>query len=488
MKPSHRHERGSALLLVMIMSVSIAILLTGLLSLTASSAAAALGANERISRLYAAEAGLERAKMLVSLNTTDTTSWLDDNVGGGPVILDGNTATTLTVGDCTVQVEVTSLAGGWAMVTSTATDHAGRRTLVSMTARPRTYFSDYARFVSDNSLSIGSNASYDGKVHSNGNINCYGSNITFYDNVTASGSLNPRSDTTFMKDATGGVPQILLPEASELEDLCQDPPAGSLQYDWDDASFQAAFQAATGKTPNNTLRVYVEFNRNVMTVQSKCYVGGTWYTMTESNIDVPDKNAIYIRGTSYVEGNLSRRTSIICPKDIYIENSVRYVDDSGGPLWELRDKTSGNLAGFSTSDNTWTPTDNWKDTSDYSYEMASDWWSRAPVDTAGDPLIPALGIVSGDTIYLKGSENNREIHAALFTSGDVVRPNTGTSSKRKNLHIHGAIITTGTNPLSGDFSYRCYAYDPNLRLYPPPGFPTMVNPTFRNWHVSDEVN
>ncbi len=484
MSTENKRQQGSALIVCMILAVVVGALLTGMVSLNLATSQVSAAANDRVVRLYAAEAGLERIKQLVVENTTSSYDWLDNHDDGNPITFSEG-GDSFSLGDCAVKIRITKLSGGWYLTQATATDSLNRSSTIAMTVQPRSYFSDYARFVSDNNLSIGSNASYDGKVHSNGYINCAGSNITFYDDVTAHGSIYTNSTTTFMKNATPGVDRIELPEASELEALVTNPPAGATVYDWDNSDFRDAFKAATGQYPNSTLEVSITFDRNKMTVTSKCNVGGSWKTMTETSKDVPDQEAIYVRGPTTIEGNISRRTSVITPKAINVVNSVRYVDDSGDPLWQLRNKSDGSLAGFSSSTNTWTPTDNWKDSSNYSYTMDPTWDSHSPKDASGKTIIPCLGLVSGSTIYLKGGNNNREVHAALFTSGDVVRPSTGTS-KRKNLHIHGSIITTGTNPLSGSFSYRTYAYDPNLKTNPPPAFPTTLNPSFTNWHKVGE--
>lgn len=118
----------------------------------------------------------------------------------------------------------------------------------------------------------------------------------------------------------------------------------------------------------------------------------------------------------------------------------------------------------------------------YQYVEAADWAARQPV-VDGQKLQPALGLVSADTIYVSGENDNREIHAALFSSGDVIRPNV--SGQKKNLYILGCIITTGTNPVSSYFSYRVYAYDYYLRGHPPPGFPGGDAAQFHNWHVME---
>ncbi len=179
---------------------------------------------------------------------------------------------------------------------------------------------------------------------------------------------------------------------------------------------------------------------------------------------------------------MSRRLSVLTPNKIYIDGPVRYTDDAGQGQWELRKKSNNSLAGFSSTYNSWTPTSSWKDY--YKYVEAADWANRMP-EVNGEKLNPSLGLVAGSTIYVTKNQDNREIHAALFTSGDVIRPSI--SGSERNLWIWGSIITTGTNPLSGSFDYRMYAYDPYLMLDPPPGFPGGDQAKFRNWHITNNV-
>jgi len=169
---------------------------------------------------------------------------------------------------------------------------------------------------------------------------------------------------------------------------------------------------------------------------------------------------------------------VLTPTTITVNGPLRYVDDSGGAQWELRKKTDNSLAAFDATMGSWSPTTSWE--TNYNYVESSTWDSRAPV-VNGEKTDPALGLVAGSTITLTGNQNNREIMAALFTSGDVIRDSV--TSTRANLYIHGSIITTATNPLSSDFSYRVYAYDPHLRSNPPPGFPGGDAASFRNWQV-----
>jgi hypothetical protein len=346
-------------------------------------------------------------------------------------------------------------------------------------------FADYARFVSKGVLDIGDYATYGGKVHCNSNINVVGDYVVFEDDVTASGKIGyaNRKGVVFMKRCTPGVPEIALPGYEELRGRADEAPAGAQVYDWSDAVFAARFKTATGVVPKSDLVVQVTFKQNKMDVVST----SNGKTMTESNLNVPHDGTIYSTGVTRVGGNISRRLSVISPNEIHVDGPLRYTDDSGVGQWQLQDK-NGNPMPFDTGKNSWSTMGNWTGP-DYNYVQAADWGARMPV-VNGEPVQPALGLVTAKdpsikgatgTIYISGENDNREVHAALFTSDDVIRPDV--KGNKKNLYILGAIITTGTNPVSSYFSYRCYAYDPYLRGHPPPGFPGGDAAAFRNWHI-----
>jgi len=473
-----RKKKGTALIIVMSLLMIFTTLAGTVLILHSRRDKSEFKSAERLARMYAVEAGLERLRQEVTANG----GWLGLNVGRAKAQWsDGSDE--FTVGAYTVVMTIQAEADQWYLATSTATDAAGNTTSITMTAKGSTSFADYARFVSAYDLNIGSYASYGGKVHSNEDIGIQGKYVTFFGDVTAHKSIWYSSTTnkntcTFYKSATPGVPEIDLPEAAELKAISQTAPLGSTLYDWDDTDYKNAFKAATGSFPGSDLEVDITFKQDKMDVIHKSN-GKTW---TESNVDVPHQKAIYSPGNVTVRGNISRRLSVLTPKKIYVDGPVRYVDDAGQGQWELRKKSDNSLAGWSAANNSWTPTSSWKD--NYKYVEAADWDTRKP-SLAGEKFNPSLGLVAGSTIYVEGGNTNREINAAMFTSGDVIRPNV--SSDKKNLWIWGSIITTGTNPLSSRFIYRMYAYDPHLMSDPPPGFPGGDGAKFRNWHISNNT-
>jgi len=473
-----RSRQGTALIIVMSLLIVFAGLAGAMLVLHASRNVSELRSEERLERMYATEAGLERTRLEVNLNG----AWLGANAGQ-PLATFANTETTFAIRNYTVSVRVQGASGAWYLVTSTATDPQGASTSVSMTCKGATYFADYARFVHNGNLNIGNYASYGAKVHANGQLNVIGSYVTFYDDVTATGKIGysgpGKATVTFYKSATGGVPYIDLPGIDELKGLAESAPAGASIYDWNDPEFKVKFKNATGVFPGNDLEVDVTFKQNKMTVVST----SAGKTMTEADIDVCHQGTIYSTGPMTVRGNLSRRLSVLCPKPVSIDGPLRYTDDAGEGQWVLRDKATGVPIPFDYESQSWSMMGQWNGP-EYEYVEDPDWDARAPV-VDGKKINAALGIVTADAIYITGENDNREIHAALFSSGNVIRSKT--TGKKKNLWINGCIITAGTNPVSSYFSYRCYAYDPYLYGNPPPGFPGGAGPAFRNWHISQNV-
>lgn len=466
-----RETRGSALLLVLILML-VAVAVSGaMLHLHWARNMTVNAANQRIGRMYAAEAGLERAKLEVSKDS----NWLASNVGRPAAVL-GDGSTTFTVNDCAVSLTVAVADSTWYLVKSAAV-REGARTVLGVTCHGGIPFADYARFVSDGELLIGSYASYAGKVHCNKSIHCQGEYITFYDDVTAVGNIlyggNAKKTTKFYKSATTGAPYVKLPEAEELKAIAETAPEGANVYDWADPNFRAQFQAATGSLPDSDMKVDVTFKQDKMTVVTTSG-GKTW---TQTDIDVYHEGTLYSTVPVSVRGNISRRMSVVSPQDVYIDGALRYTDDSGDGQWQL--VKNGVPEPFDHGYNGWSTMGNWSGP-EYDYIEAPDWADRKPV-VDGEKINPALGIVTSETIYLSNDNPNREIHAALFSSGDVIRRDGG--SAPVNLFIHGAIITTGTNPVSSFFSYRTYSYDPHLRGNPPPGFPGSEGAAFHNWHI-----
>lgn len=83
-------------------------------------------------------------------------------------------------------------------------------------------FHDYARFVSNGSLSYGANAILDGKVHTNGDLRLNGRPVTFRRKVTAGGSIINESNGVFFDEVESRADQIPLPDTTiQFRNLAQ---------------------------------------------------------------------------------------------------------------------------------------------------------------------------------------------------------------------------------------------------------------------------
>jgi len=525
MRCQREREAGSALLLTTILVVVLGLLMVALLNGVQSRGEVEAFADEGVTRFYAAEAGLSRAKLMVARHTDEASgeNWLRKWAGtGSGAVFAANDPDAMRpaqwedgsdyfdVGDGTsgaVRVRVFVLDTNpaaidpyrtWYVVLARA-ELNDMATTLAMTMRPRDLFSRYARFVSDNELSIGSNAEYVGEVHCNKKIKLGGSNIKFHERTTCSDSFygtywdssNTKGApyTQFLKEFQSGVGTIALPEEAAIEALGTNPPADAKMYDSRNADFKSTCASKTGYTPTTNDRVDVSFTfkKDIMDTQVKVYnSSGTLkasYTTTDE--EVPHNNMLYVRGNSTCKGDISSRATLFATKTATVDGPLRYVNESGDSQYGLY--KNGSLSSFDSGKKEWTDTGDWK-SSGYEYQQIPGW--TQPTDDGGNPYNPCLGIVAAKNIYLGmgGATNNLEVHAFLFSSESVVSPKSGTDTSNKNLYVLGGLITTGTNPLSGNWAYRQYVYDKNVMNAPPPYFPSTPVPVFRNWHeVGSEV-
>ncbi|MBN1808464.1 MAG: hypothetical protein JW909_05310 [Planctomycetes bacterium] len=483
-------DRGSALFSVIVLSIVMATVLAALSASSVTRSRVAERSNNELGRLYAAQAGLDRMKAFIMVDAGTAAPRLQSEIGAGG---DVNAIHTLDVGGRVVETFAEDLHTSpdpyltWYLLRARATDEQGRVTEIGLACRLVDSFAKYALFV-DGNLSIGDFARYAGNVHANGTVTISGHHVTFLGDLTAMrdivfGNSNARNTVTFAKSAISGVPYKPRPSAADIEETGSNPPEGALVFDWNNAVFKTKFRTATGVYPNNTLNSYLTFQGDEITVQHVCTVSGSTKTMTET-VDIPNNNIIYSAGDVWFEGHLSRRTSIITPRNLHVTGPVRYVDDSDEAQYLLY-KKAGGVAEFDDALDTWKPVTNWK-SSNFDYRQADDWADRMPV-VDGTPQNPTLGLVAGRSIYIENADKdfpkNVEVHAMMYSAEDVVRPRETSDPNGHNLYLFGGRVQVGSSPNSGAWQFRHYIYDENLAANPPPGFPSSLDPGFSNWHV-----
>ncbi len=516
---AHIRQKGSALIMVTVMSIVLGLMMVALYESMISRSKVETYGDETTIRFYATEAGLSRARYMVTRHSNEATgeNWLKYWSGTAPdspfppnapdamrpvvwedgrdyfIIGDPTTAVT------NVQIFVidTNPAAidtfrNWYFVVARAETN-GETVALAQTMRPRDLFSRYARFVSNNELSIGDNAAYTGEVHCNRDINLGGKNIRFMEDTTCSGifkgtyydSSNTRGApyTKFYKNFLPGVSQITLPEASDIEAIGDNPPPNAVLYDAKNAEFKSLCASKTGYTPTDSDRVDVTltFKKTKMDTNVKVYnsSGSLKASYNTADENIPHNSTIFTRGNVFCKGDLAARLTLYATKQATVSGPLRYVNEAGEGQYAVY--KNGAKTNFDTGKREWTDTASWASTG-YEYKQDPAWVKPS---AGGAPFNPCLGIVAVNDIFIgmDTADNNTEVHAYLFSCSNVVRPKAGLDTTNKNLYVLGGLITTGTNPLSGNWAYRHYVYDRNLMTNPPPDFPTAPVPAFRNWHV-----
>jgi len=512
-------QKGSALIMVTILAVVLSLIMISMYNSVISRSQVETHGDETTMRFYAAESGLARARYMVSRHTDELNNenWLNYWAGTAPdspfppntpdvmrPVVWENGADFFTIGNAasgiaTVRVFILNTTPGasdtfrtWYFVVARA-EANGEAITIAQTMRPRDYFSRYARFVSNNELSIGDNAIYTGEVHCNQDINLGGKNIRFMEDTTCHGifkgtyydSSNTKGApyTRFYKNFQSGVSTIALPEADEIKNIGTSLPPDALSYDARNAAFKATCASKTGYTPADTDRVdtTLTFKKDKMDTTVKVYnsVGTLKASYSTTNEDIPYNTTIFVGGNVFCKGDLASRLTIYATEQATVNGPLRYVNNAGEgqyAVYKNQEKTN-----FDASKREWTDTASWA-SAGYEYKQEPDWM---PPTHDGMPFNPCLGIVAVKDIFIgmDTAVNNTEVHAYLFSCTNVVRPKAGLDTTNKNLYVLGGLVTTGTNPLSGNWAYRHYVYDRNLMTSPPPNFPSAPNPAFRNWQI-----
>jgi hypothetical protein len=492
-----RRDRGNALILVIITLAILTPLVLIMTQLGVARSQVETHSNATLLRTYGAEAGLERARFMVKRHTDRVTNehWLRDQATSGPDTMtavtweDGSSSFTHSAGirgSAVVRVFVINLTpaldafSSWYFVVARAesADPSGtiRSLSLAQTMRTTSSFAKYARFVSQQDLSIGAGAHYYGDVHSNADISAANNTVVFHENVSASGDIT--GGPTALKDLTEGVAEITMPSEEQLSELATTAPGGAVVFDTDDPTFRSTFQAETGYLPSagDDTEVHVTWKGVVMDIDVKVRNGGGWATWSRTDEPIPHNGTFFVNGDVYTKGNFASRLTVASTNKIYLTDPIRYTNAAGVGQYTLYE--NGVASAFDTTNNEWTNSADWRG-SQFDYRKTDGW--AAPT-VSGVSYNPSLGLVALNNIDIPSANingSNAEYHAAFFSSEGTVN---SSGSGKKNLYMFGAMITTGTMGMSGTWSYRNYVYDESFMDNPPPAFPTVDEPVFKNWH------
>jgi hypothetical protein len=252
---SERGRRGSALMLVLIMTMVIASLAMSAIFLTSSSAMLSRSFNKERDLRYAAEAGLAMGKSRLNndpyalpdslfatiVSAADVTGADGSIVPGMKVsVYAGPTGST------------TGQFGRFASVLAVASDAAGPR-LVRRLELAQENFSKFAYWTNSEKTASGGTiyfANQDnlwGPVWSNDDINIASSGATFHDEVGTAKSIFGKTYGNFIKGYTENAPAIVLPDNAALSKLPGYATSGGFNF------------TAPTSGDENTVRFRIEF-------------------------------------------------------------------------------------------------------------------------------------------------------------------------------------------------------------------------------------
>lgn len=455
------HERGSALAAALVLTVLAAGLVAALVTFSFPYIRTTQAFNEKVYAVYAAEAGLEEAKLQVGLSDYDDVGnlWLmensDSEANGGKLVYDD-----LQVGNALVDVRVFSLDDEFQFYRVEATASYGQRSVtLSWELRARDTFAKYMFFVDADNLSVGS-TTVRGYVYSGKKlINNYGG-ATYHKFVEARQGIVHQngattSNTSYLDGYDDNAPQTQMPSTNEIANLHTktESPIFNVQ------------NSSTAYQGGGSMNTYITLNGDQMTMVAKKTTNGQ--VVNSYTGPIPSNGLVFSQGDVYISGDISSRLTVATMGRTHITDRIRYVDQDGDLAYVL--KYEGDvIPNNDVAD--WTKP--W--TGPYTYEK-NEAFNPDPEAT------PTLGLLSaGDVEIVNGAPKNMEMHAAVFSS--TGRWYCDLTSYKGNLKVLGSLVqnkggwrysgTTGKGyAKSGE-----YIYDDNLLQNPPPFYLKVDKP------------
>lgn len=322
--------------------------------------------------------------------------------------------------------------------------------------RARDTFARYATFVDQGTLAFGT-TKVAGDVHSNGGIQFHYGGAQFLNRVSAVKGFSYKNGAstgnTSFNEQDSSAKKIDLPTITDV------------------AEFSKLASGAYSVSANNpaygnldkALDARIELLGDEMKISA--IDPDTGSVVAEGVYPLPSDGVVYVQGNvTSIKGALRGRLTISTPGTINVTGNIVYADAQGDPAMRLeKDGVPVDPA---------TTLDAWKESDGYKYVDNPDF------DVSGDR--PALGLMAGQEISLDGAgPDNLEIHAALFSASENWRADL--SVAKRNLRILGSITTrTPGARAQGSMGYAAsgeYVYDKSLLDSPPPQW-LPVNVTF----------
>jgi hypothetical protein len=466
-----RNERGSALAAALVITILAAGLVAALVTYSFPFIRTSQSFNHKIYALYAAEAGLEEARMQISASDYDDVGnlWLmansDIEANGGFLAYND-----LPVGDALVDVRIFDIGeqpNQFYRVEATGS-FAGRTVTLAWELRARDTFAKYMFFVDVGDLNVGT-TTVRGAVYVGGKLNNYFGGAKYYKSVEAVKGVTYNSgataaNTNYFDTLDESAPNTQMPSTNEIANLHQNTT---------DPIFNVQ-NSSSAYSGGGSMNTYITFNGDQVSIVARRTSNNQ--IVNSYNGPLPSNGLIFSQGDVYVQGDAQGRVTIATMGKTNITGPIRQLDDDGDLAYLL--KKDGAVVPNNDPGNT----DAWTQANGYEYVKNPDFDPPAGQE-------PVIGLLSAKDIeILNSAPYNMELHTANFSATGRWSANLG--SKKGNLRVLGSIVNKfgGWRYNSAGFGYAKsgeYIYDQNLLLNPPPFYLKVDKPLFGpRWELS----
>ena len=372
-----RREKGSALVITLVFSVTFAGLATFLLGRVQTEARIQGHRQNRTKALNICMGGIDAAMVLVSASAYNAGPFSDRNtVLYNADSLEDGVPGAFILDDGTYKVQVNNIGAMWYELISTSTVGEDTREIM-LRVREKDFFSRYSLFAENGHVVVDDTNRWFGDVHVNREVRfrnrIIGTYAKFYGMVTScerardyaesGGVAETRNNGGFiggehfnMRD--DGPPDALgrpygwveLPPATELTKLGQVARDGATKQSFG-GTYDEAVHGAVWLGPNGVsvedgsatnMRTYITFsdssaNRRQMRI---VLVEGTT-TVVDETLTIPWEGVVHVEGDiDGISGDVNSRTTVVSETGhVNISDDICYVDDSGRPVY-LYDETN----------------------------------------------------------------------------------------------------------------------------------------------------
>lgn len=455
------NERGSALAAALVLTVLAAGLVAALVTFSFPYIRTTQAFNEKVYAVYAAEAGLEEAKVQIANSDYDDVGnlWLMNNSAAAPtgeLVYDD-----LQVGNATVDVRVYSLDDEFQFYRVEATATYGQRTVtLSWELRARDTFAKYMFFVDADNLSVGT-TTVRGYVYAGKKlINNYGGAVYHKYVEARQGIVHQNgattSNTSYIDGYDDAAPQTQMPSTNEIATLHTkvENPIFNVQ------NSSSAYQGG------GSMNTYITMNGDQMTMVAKKTTNGQ--VVNSYTGPIPSNGLVFSQGDVYIKGDVSGRLTVATMGKTYITDRIRYTDQDGDLAYVL--KKDGDVI-----------PDNY--VADWTQKWDGPGYEYVPNESFNpqEGESPTLGLLSaGDVVIVDGAPKNMEMHAAVFSA--TGRWYCDLTSYKGNLKVLGSLVQNKGGWRYSGATQKGYAksgeyiYDNQLLIDPPPFYLKVDKP------------